>query len=176
MKNKVTTLNDLIYDLKSCTNINDYLALVKRINLKKEDIVELCIFNEDKYTRNCAIKTNEFELIALCWNPGQKTPIHCHNKQECWMYVVEGEIFEEVFTFQNHKFKKVRESKITSNKFAFINDLVGVHRISNNTQKKAISLHLYAAPIENCNQYDENTGKAKLALLKYDNVIKCVND
>lgn len=176
MNNKVTTLKNLIYELQHCCNINDYLTLVKRINLKKEDIAKFCIFNEEKYTRNCVIKTNAFELIGLCWNPGQKTPIHCHNKQECWMYVVSGEIFEEIFIIENEKPNKIRESKIRSNSFAFINDMMGVHRISNNTQKKAISLHLYVAPIEHCNQYNEQTGKSKLVSLKYDNIINCIND
>jgi cysteine dioxygenase len=35
--------------------------------------------------------------VLLCWEQGQKTAIHCHNEQECWVKVVSGSFSEELY-------------------------------------------------------------------------------
>ena len=38
-----------------------------------------CIgYAEDGYQRNVIKKTEHYELVAICWTPGQLTPIHDH--------------------------------------------------------------------------------------------------
>jgi hypothetical protein len=38
----------------------------------------------------------------------------------------------------------------------YMDDKMGIHSICNATQKPAVSLHLYAGPIERCRIYDES--------------------
>ncbi len=49
-------------------------------------------FCPDHYTRNLIHKTDLFELIAICWDIGQKSPIHNHRDQKCWMAMAYGKV------------------------------------------------------------------------------------
>ena len=47
------------------------------------------------YQRVCVAHDDNAELILLCWDKGQGTPIHNHGRQECWVHIVEGEMTEK---------------------------------------------------------------------------------
>src|SRR6188768_994002 len=47
-------------------------------------------FRNDMYTRNLVYRDDTLELMAVCWQPGQKTVIHTHNGQLGWMSVEQG--------------------------------------------------------------------------------------
>lgn len=49
-------------------------------------------FRGDFYTRNLIYRDDQFEVMALCWSPGQRTPIHTHNGQLGWMSVEQGNL------------------------------------------------------------------------------------
>ncbi len=49
-----------------------------------------CHFGADAYTRNLVYRDEFFEVMALCWSPHQRTPIHTHNGQLGWMCVERG--------------------------------------------------------------------------------------
>ncbi len=47
-------------------------------------------FSDVHYTRNLNFRNDLFELPALCWQPGQKSWIHNHQGQHCWMAIAQG--------------------------------------------------------------------------------------
>ena len=49
-------------------------------------------------------------------------------------------------------------------------DFMGCHSLENMSNKRSMSLHLYAKPIRNCNLFDEKTGKFVNKDLVYDTV------
>ena len=49
-------------------------------------------FRPDRYTRNLIYQDRLFEVMVICWEPGQKTPVHSHNGQLGWMLVERGGI------------------------------------------------------------------------------------
>src|ERR1039457_127141 len=63
-------------------------------------------FGKEHYTRNLIYKTPLFELIAICWEVGQKSPIHNHCNQQCWMASPIGKV-------QVHNFKLIRKDDST---------------------------------------------------------------
>lgn len=118
---------------------------------------------KDHYTRNLIHKTELFELIAICWDIGQKSPIHNHRDQSCWMAVPYGKL-------QIHNFALVR--KDPGNRFCelrsngqLIMDPANpqqvdveepIHQVLNLSAfgSKAISLHVYSKPFDTCEIYD----------------------
>src|SRR5690348_14215987 len=60
----------------------------------------------EHYTRNLIYKNSLFELIAICWDVGQKSPIHNHCNQECWMAAPIGKV-------QVHNFKLIHKDAAT---------------------------------------------------------------
>src|SRR5215471_1976019 len=61
-------------------------------------------FCDEHYTRNLLHKTPLFELIAICWEVGQKSPIHNHRDQRCWMAMAYGKL-------QVHNFMLVKKDE-----------------------------------------------------------------
>ena len=47
-------------------------------------------FNPQRYTRSRVYQHARFEMLLLCWEPGQRSAVHNHAGQECWMLVPVG--------------------------------------------------------------------------------------
>src|SRR6266404_3184959 len=63
-------------------------------------------FSGERYTRNLIHRTPLFELIAICWEIGQKSAIHNHAGQDCWMATPYGKV-------QVNNFKLIRKHEKT---------------------------------------------------------------
>src|SRR5271154_2763589 len=50
------------------------------------------LWNRERYARNLLYRDDFFEVMALCWLPHQRTPIHSHNGQLGWVTVLQGEL------------------------------------------------------------------------------------
>lgn len=56
-----------------------YDEVLRGITFGMDEIQAYCHFSQDFYTRNLILRTDDFELLVLCWEPGQITPIHNHS-------------------------------------------------------------------------------------------------
>ena len=52
----------------------------------------------------------------------------------------------------------------------YINDDIGLHSLHNSKDKRAMSLHIYVNPIEECSYYSKSLQKYKTKVLSYDTV------
>src|ERR1700674_4099943 len=52
-------------------------------------------WDRQHYTRNLIDKTPLYELIAICWEVGQGSPVHNRRDQNCWMAVPIGRLLVE---------------------------------------------------------------------------------
>jgi cysteine dioxygenase len=91
-----TRIGDFIDGLKyleerpiTTDRVLDFLAVMP---LSAEALAPFTFWNSERYARNLIYRDNFFEVIALCWLPGQRTPIHTHNGQLGWVTVVQGEL------------------------------------------------------------------------------------
>tara|TARA_R110002096_G_scaffold135456_2_gene287114 strand:+ start:9110 stop:9604 length:495 start_codon:yes stop_codon:yes gene_type:complete len=134
----------------------DFQNLAEHIKIEKQELEKYLHWDSGHYTRNCIRRTDEFELIALCWEAKQETPIHCHGGEECWVYVVDGEL--EEFKYDKSNFDSEKEkTKMSLGEYqiSYMEDSQGYHSLSNLSDNKAISLHLYHKPIQSCRVYNK---------------------
>ena len=165
----ITSIEELVSELRSCQTKSQFVELVKCLDIDEEALTPYATWNDERYTRNCIYANDQFELIALCWLPGQITPIHCHNKQDCWMYSVSGLIEEEQFEKNEAgEPQYMRAQDLKAGNYAFINDDMGIHRLSNIGGTRSITLHLYVSPIQECTTYKEGQEGFEWKQLKYD--------
>ena len=54
------------------------IGLVHRLDLSDELIQSRVCFVAEGYARNLVCRTPSFELLVLCWRPGQESTIHDH--------------------------------------------------------------------------------------------------
>ncbi len=126
-------------------------------------------WSEDCYTRNCIIENENFELILICWCKGHKTGIHDHGGEECWVKVIEGEFKETIYKKDNSGELNVVKSIVSKqNEVTYMKDFMGFHKLENLSNKRSVSLHLYAKPIRKCNMFDEASNTFISKDLSYD--------
>src|SRR5436309_1853467 len=120
-------------------------------------------FSSDHYTRNLIHQTSLFELLAICWQSGQKSAIHNHRDQSCWMAAAYGKV-------QVHNFKLIRKDPatgfcelepdtsfvITPESPQQVDPDEPIHQVLNPASfaSRAVTLHIYSRPFDTCEVYD----------------------
>jgi cysteine dioxygenase len=123
-----------------------------------------------RYVRNLVYHCPEFEVLVLCWGPGQESPIHGHEDEKCWMRVLLGTL----------RFVNYKETTSDSGMLDQVSDLRGdvgfvdgpavIHKVQNPSNQPAISLHLYARPYVQCDVYQPELQVKKKISLAYDSM------
>jgi len=139
-------------------------ALLENYAKNNKDWQEYAHFCPHKYSRNLVARTKMFELIVLCWREGQKSPIHNHEGQRCWMGMLDGQLEETYFKFKNTgctrgsgPLEQTESRALDPGSVGYITDDIALHVIRPLT-KTAVSLHLYSYPIPECSIYCPATG------------------
>lgn len=151
----ITSLNRLIEVLKQ-SDAKDYVSVAKKMDIPLSDFNKYAHWKDHGYARNCIFKCDEFELILICWNEGDDTPIHCHNDQKCWVYLVDGKMTE--IRYKEDEKGNLLESnrlEMTAGNLTYIEDSMGFHVLKTSPHQKAMSLHLYMKPINSCNVFND---------------------
>ena len=147
----------------------NYSNILRSMKLPISAFDNYCSWSAESYTRNCITENDKFELILICWEQGQITPIHNHDGQECWVRIIEGEFSETIYNANEDGLLKRFKSTISkSNDITYMVDFMGFHTLENLSKKRSISLHLYAKPIRSCKIFDENSMKFETIDLVYD--------
>lgn len=153
------------------------LDLLNTIKISAQDVAAFTHYSSESYTRNLICKNRNFELLLLCWEPGQLTPIHDHAQQKCWMTVVEGIITSENYDYVspsefNGNLVKSTCTSFTPGENYFIDDNDSVHLLRNplKNNKRTMTLHLYAKPFSSCMIYDLEKKKVEELPMKYHSV------
>jgi len=132
---------------------------LKNHQLSQQDFLPFIYFREETYGRNLVFRTDFYELLVLTWLPQQRTPIHDHGGQRCWMLIQSGKLLFKNFkpiTLDNDTLEVCGPCQLhEAGDTVYIDDGIGVHSIANATNQPAISVHLYAAPVPRCRIYDE---------------------
>src|SRR2546428_826534 len=84
-------------------------AVLDYMRANRVDVLSLApylYFSGEHYTRNLIHRTPLFELIAICWETGQRSAIHNHRDQCCWMAMAYGKV-------QVQNFRLVRKDAAT---------------------------------------------------------------
>jgi len=152
----IQSINELITALSECER-KSYNEIARAINIPISEFKEFSSWSDECYTRNCIHEEEKYELILLCWESGQKTPIHDHGGEECWVRIVKGKLEERLYRMdEQREFDMLKSAISQKNEITYMTDFMGFHSLKNISQKRSMSLHLYANPIKSCNVYDES--------------------
>ena len=176
-----TSVKDFVEGLKSFERdwiteerVRDYMEATRP---DAEALKPFTFFREGYYTRNLIYRDPLFEVMAICWAPGQKTAIHTHNGQLGWMTVAQGEMAVHNYKYltcdtpehQNvvgmdctggaHHIELDRlKTEVCSeaSPVSCVDKLQTIHQIENvdKTKHGVVSLHIYSLPIDSCIAFD----------------------
>ena len=119
-------------------------------------------FSKNHYTRNLIFKNDLFELLAICWEIGQASPIHNHHGQNCWMAMPVGKLRLQNFRIIEQdsqtgycQLEPTDIFDIHKSLPATVDPAEPVHRVMNipDFHQRAVSLHIYSKPFDRCLVY-----------------------
>jgi cysteine dioxygenase len=143
-------------------------GLLSRYAAEQGDWRDYMRFRDECYARNLVSASELFELLVICWQPGQVSPIHDHQGQRCWMAVLDGGMRESQFQVSgNGPLRVGRTSVFERGQVAYIQDEIALHEIAPAGTGAGVTLHLYSRPIRECRIFDRQTGQVSVRGLAY---------
>ncbi len=106
-------------------------------------------FLESQYSRNLVFKTENIEIVLMCWLPGQKTVVHDHGNSDAITFVLDG----EMSCITHYPDGSQEASVLKKGEMELIP--VGIkHEVKNNSTSNITTLHIYSPPLstENASQ------------------------
>ena len=134
-------LSDLIKDLDIHLRQFSGMKSLKHIDCNLDELREFVFFDIEKYKKNVVYRNSIYEIILITWLPGQQTKLHEHPKNGCIMKILEGELTENLYTPE-----KIIDNIYKKEDISYIDNTIGKHIISNNSNENTISLHIYSPP------------------------------
>jgi cysteine dioxygenase len=139
--------------------VSAYRAFLASLDLSPTDFQYLYRFSSDAYTRNVLAKTDDYELILICWEAGQMSPIHNHGFSQCFVRCLKGSMCENSYIYQNNEMRFNAAQQVNAGGTTFIDESDVFHEFGNASHTaKAVSLHLYVPKITQHRLFDKNTG------------------
>lgn len=167
-----TSIEELVRQLRKLraqdfARIDAPLALLRSYPVDAASIERYLFWDSQHYTRNLIDKTDLYELLAICWEPGMKSSIHNHKGQNCWMAAPIGRL-----AVQNYKLLSedlaahcceivpTNLEEITAANPVAVDPLNPVHDVRNPREwgERAVSLHVYSRPYDSCVVYSVEQG------------------
>lgn len=166
------------------------LKLMSTLLLTQDSLEPYIHRSQERYTRNLVYRNELFEVMVVCWEPGQRTPIHNHDNQFGWLSIQRG-----MLSMQNYRRVSCihggpgRDPKHCKAGFPSPVELeeishiaisgVGavtttdhddtIHEIANLKafDEPALSVHVYSRPLDTCVVFDPQTRTCRRVELSF---------
>src|SRR3954464_11202616 len=176
-----TTVEDFVQCLKGyerdLITQDGIRAFMQGMQLSAQELAPYIHFRDEYYTRNLMYRDALFEVMAICWKRGQKTPIHTHNGQLGWMSIVQGEVAVHNYRYlacncpekqnvvgldclggaSHIELDRLHTEVCTERSgVSTVDKLQSIHQIENMDPSKAgvVSVHVYSLPFDSCISFD----------------------
>lgn len=131
--------------------------------------------DERRYTRTRLYRSDAFEVLLLRWPPGSVSHIHDHGGQRCWFTVLEGALrvddyarldrgtIPDIAVIYYQRSQNHCAGGVDARRGKF-----DLHRVANGANVPAVSLHVYARPLDTFQIYDPTRGRCRSVVSSYD--------
>ena len=161
MNDSLQQLLDYLDSLAARADLQALRSHMERLRISRNDLKGAARFCNEHYQRNLVRRSRWYEAVALCWKPGQSTPIHDHKGSSCCFRVIEGAGYEIGYE-QNDDGVLVRmhERDLPLHQICASQD-ADIHEVGNPTDSGApmITLHIYSPPMTTINRYTEGSAE-----------------
>lgn len=153
---------------------DNVLNFCDSVHLSDSSLAPYTFFDDKFYTRNLIYRDDLFEVMAICWEPNQKTAVHTHNGQLCWMMTQRGNITVVDYKWlgcDHPEHQNVVDIDCTAGSDHVKLDRIGeveccgggpvvtadklqtIHQLFN-ANERTISIHIYSRPFDSCVAFD----------------------
>jgi len=131
------------------------ISLVQRYSFERSELEPFIRFGTRTYQRNLIFRCTAFEVLLLCWENGQRSPIHDHFGSSCAMKIIAGRATESRFEpGENGLIYPTGSIDHEEGTLSGSQD-DDIHQVSNlqSGGKQLITMHIYSPPLRNMNVY-----------------------
>jgi len=157
---KLAALITYLDSLHERADLSALADLLSHLDVGRCDIAPSCIFGVRGYRRNTIAASPWYELLALCWRSGDRTPIHDHAGVSCAFRILEGEGTEIRFRpTPSGLICPVGAVRMEPGHICAAAD-DDIHQVANMQAPGTdlITLHIYSPPIKKMRTYDFAAG------------------
>lgn len=150
-----------------------FLDVVGRLRLSDELIESRTHFLDDEYARNLVLRTPHFELLVLCWRPGQQSTIHDHAGSLNAIRVHAGELTSRVFrpaagaVAGGGPVEQVAEERVGPGDPLVGVDRGGIHQLADTSGESLVTVHVYAPALMDLTVYSTTSAAVERRALRY---------
>ena len=149
--------------LDSRADLEILAGLLERLDVTRADLKPACIFDHNAYRRNTIKRSDWYELVALCWHSGQRTPIHDHRGSSCGFRVIEGVATETRFArTPSGLICPMRTDRLEAGYVCAAAD-ADIHQVLNAEAEGTdlVTLHIYSPPMTRYHRYTLDSPSAE---------------
>lgn len=175
------TIEKLMSGLRCCEQkhfeeVDHVRELLRLSPVDPASLARYLNWDRQHYTRNLIDKTPLYELLAICWEPGQASSVHNHHNQMCWMAAPIGRllvqnyrVLQEDMDAGSCDLEPSNTVEISPSSPTAVDPLQPVHKVYNPPEfgERAVSLHVYSRPFDRCLVYSQEQHKCGEIHLSY---------
>lgn len=162
---KIRTVEALVRKFESTkNNPAKVLQIMKMADIPRAEFEKYYSWDDNRNARNVLARNEDFEILLICWERGQASPIHDFNSQEAWVHPVQGWLKEERYKINpgdDIKLEKVSSVLLGTDEYSYMKH-VDIHRYSNAHDARSVSLNIYRKPVKEWRVYDELTSNSEV--------------
>jgi len=149
------------------------MDLVDRSRLSDALIESHTRFDEGHYARNLVCRTPSFELLVLCWRPGQVSTIHDHLDSLNAIAIVGGQLTSRTFVPSDGRppgtgpVEMAGEERVRPGQGWIGVDRGGIHQLANTSGEDLITVHVYAPALMELTVYSTDSPEIERHRLRY---------
>ncbi len=132
-------------------------------------------FVPDRYARNGVYRNECFELVVMCWPANLRSPIHEHGGSRGFVRVESGSLIAENYSIVESdpetgfaRLSLDASRTLTTGEVEIVVPGNDVHRVGAAGGEVAVSLHLYARPLDTFFIFDEERQTSRSHTSQYD--------
>ncbi len=118
-------------------------------------------FSDRSHVRTRLHRGQGWEALVVGWLPGQGTPPHGHGDSHGLTCVLEGALTEVVYRLAPGGQVMHAERHLHRAGGVFVEQPHTIHHVEHAGRSRAVSLHLYAPPLERMEIYEGSTGTSQ---------------
>lgn len=143
-------------------HLQDWVA---RLDLKDDLFRRHMSFCSQGYQRKLLCRTSRFEMLILCWQPGQSSTVHDHadslNVTRVYRGVLTSRKFGSSVSLTGRELLTPQAEHLQKDELTAV-DSYSIHQLANTSDENLVTLHVYARPLQDIRVYCPISGQSEL--------------
>ncbi len=158
---KIRPLIRYLDSLTGRASIDRLRELLESTDIALADLREFVQFDDEHYRRNLVAIGEWYEILVICWQSGQRSPIHNHATSTCGLKVLDGVCTETVFDHSPCGQVVALHSTNLAPGYICASQDTDTHQVSNlqSLGKNLVTLHIYSPPLRSMQRFSITGGQ-----------------